>query len=70
MRLTGPFSLGNLGTPSLDEDTVRKELRRIVSACKRNGCSCDIVLKDITTVCRRPQNLFRWQEIAMEEVQR
>lgn len=55
---------------SLDEDAARKELRRIVSACKRNGCSCDIVLKDITTVCRRPQNLFRWQEIAMEEVQR
>ena len=55
---------------SLDEDAARKELRRIVSACKRNGCSCDIVLKDITTVCRRPQNLVRWQEIAMEEVQR
>ncbi len=56
-----------LAVATLDEDSVRKELRRIVDACKRNGCSCDIVLKDITTVRNRPQNLFRWCEIAMEE---
>jgi hypothetical protein len=55
-----------LAVANLDEESVRKELNRIVNACKRNGCSCDIVLKDITTVCKRPENLFRWQEIAME----
>jgi hypothetical protein len=55
-----------LAVANLDEESVRKELNRIVNACKRNGCSCDIVLKDITTVCKRPKNLFRWQEIAME----
>lgn len=57
-----------LAVENLDEDAVRKELTRIVNASKRNGSSCDIVLKDITTVCERPENLFRWQEIAMEIV--
>lgn len=58
----------HVATPRLEEDAVRKELSRIVSACRRNGCSCDIVLKDITTVCNRPENLFEWEKIAMEIV--
>jgi hypothetical protein len=58
-----------LASPILDKDNVKKELSRIVNACKRNGCSCDIVLKDITTVCNRPQNLFEWEQIAMEIVE-
>ena len=57
-----------LSSPILDKDAVKKELTRIVNACKRNGCSCDIVLKDITTVCNRPQNLFEWEKIAMDIV--
>ncbi len=52
----------------LDEDAVRSELRRIIAACKRNGCSCDMTLKDITTVGGNPENLFRWEQIAMEMV--
>jgi len=55
-----------LASPILDKDNVKKELSRIVNACKRNGCSCDIVLKDITTVCNRPQNLFEWEQIAVD----
>lgn len=51
-----------------DEEAARRELKRIVNACKRNDCSCDIVMKDITTVCKRPENLFKWQEMAMEMV--
>lgn len=57
-----------LALSNLDEESVKKELSRIVNACKRNGCSCDIVLKDITTVCNRPENLFMWHKIAMETV--
>lgn len=57
-----------LATDDLNEKAVRAELQRIVNACRRNGCSCDIVLKDITTVCGKPQNLFKWQKIAMEIV--
>lgn len=57
-----------LSIANLDEEAVRNELTRIVNACKRNGSSCDIVLKDITTIRNRPENLFTWQRIAMEIV--
>ncbi|MHB8962310.1 MAG: uroporphyrinogen decarboxylase/cobalamine-independent methonine synthase family protein [Saccharofermentanales bacterium] len=57
-----------LAAKNLNEDAISKELSRIVSACRRNGCTADIVLKDITTVCNSPENLFRWEKIAMEIV--
>lgn len=58
-----------VAVPMLDKDGLKKELGRILDACKRNNCACDIVLKDISTCCRRPQNIFEWEQIAMEMVQ-
>lgn len=52
----------------LDAAALRKELGTILDACKRNGCPCDIVLKDISTCNGRPENLFEWERIAMEMV--
>lgn len=52
-----------------DEAVIRGELSALVSAARRFGCSCDIVLKDISTVCRNPRNLEVWERIAMELVQ-
>lgn len=52
----------------LDPVAVRKELGTILEACKRHGCPCDIVLKDISTCNGRPENLFEWERIAMEMV--
>ena len=51
-----------------DENVIRKELKSIVDAVKRNGCSCDIVLKDISTVAGKPEHMIKWIEIAMEVV--
>jgi len=51
-----------------DEDVIRKELKEIVDAVRKNGCSCDIVLKDVSTVAGKPEHLFKWLEIAMEVV--
>ena len=58
----------SVSVPMLDEENLRKELGAILNACKRNNCSCDIVLKDISTCCKRPENIFKWQEIAMDMV--
>jgi len=57
-----------LALSNVDEAAVRNELTNIVSACRKNGCCADITLKDITTVCSNPENLFRWHDIAMEIV--
>lgn len=53
----------------LDEDTLRKEITRTLSAVRRNGCSCDIVLKDISTAGYDLNNLVRWEKIVMEMVE-
>ncbi|MDD6032662.1 MAG: hypothetical protein PUC47_04120, partial [Oscillospiraceae bacterium] len=53
----------------LDEDALRKEIGRTLSAVKRNGCSCDIVLKDISSAGHDLNNLIRWEQIVMEMVQ-
>ena len=52
----------------LDHNQLRKEIKTILDACRRNGCSCDLVLKDISTCNHRPQNIFEWEQIVMEMV--
>ena len=52
----------------LDKESVKKELTHIVDTCRKNGSSLEIVLKDITTTCNRPENLFEWEQIAMDVV--
>lgn len=58
-----PLSLGKT-----DKEEVRRELSRILSACRRNRCSFELVLKDISTVNGNPQCLFDWEKTAMEMV--
>ena len=53
---------------TLDEDALRGEIGRILSACKRSGCSFDMVLKDISSVGGKVENLIRWEQIVMEMV--
>ena len=67
------YVLANKPNPSavalkLDEDALRKEIGRTLAAVKRNGCSCDIVLKDISTAGGSIDNLIRWEQIVMEMV--
>jgi len=57
----------NVGA-AFDEDTILRELSNIIEAANKHGCPFDLVLKDISTVNKRPQNLFRWAEIAMRLV--
>jgi hypothetical protein len=51
---------------AVNGDNLRAELSNIITACRDFGCSCDIVLKDISTCLGRPQNLFTWERVAME----
>ncbi len=58
----------SVGVENLDKDALRKEIKAILDACKRNACSCDIVLKDISTCSGRPENIFEWEQIVMDMV--
>lgn len=59
-----------LASGRLDEQQVRDDIRRTVAAAKAHGRNLELLLKDISTVSHNPACLWRWQEIAMEELQR
>lgn len=58
----------SVAVPMLDQENLRKEISKILNACRKNNCSCDIVLKDISTCHRRPENIFEWEHIVMDMV--
>ena len=53
---------------TLDTDELRREISRTLAACRRNGCSCDIVLKDISSVGYKLENLVEWEKTVMDMV--
>lgn len=58
----------SVAVPVLDKDNLKKEIGTILDACRRYNCCCDIVLKDISTCCNRPENIFEWEKTVMEMV--
>lgn len=55
------FSLG-----AFNEDAARREIEKIVR--ETNGCSIEIILKDISTVEYQPQKLWQWAKLARETI--
>ena len=55
---------------TLDEDAVRKDIAHVMAACLRNSCPCEFVLKDISTVGYKPQNIIRWAQVVEETIDR
>lgn len=47
---------------STDPDVIRREVEETVKACIKYGCAYDYVLKDISTVSGRPENLILWAQ--------
>lgn len=48
---------------------ARSELEATLKAAARNGCAVEFVLKDLSSVGYKPQNLFEWEKRAMEMVE-
>ena len=55
---------------SLDAEVVRREIRETIDTCMENNCPYEFVLKDISTVGGRPQNLIDWTQTVMETIDR
>jgi len=69
----GDYVLSHKPNPAylvdFDESIIRNDIRETVRICKENGCPLELILKDISTVGYKPERLWRWAQIAMEEVQ-
>lgn len=57
-----------VASSNMDLEVIKNELTLITTACKKNDCSCELVLKDISTVGHNPKNLERWEKYAMKLV--
>ncbi len=53
---------------SFDADLVRKDLVETVEACRRHNTPCELILKDVSTVCNQPARLAEWEKIAMDVI--
>ncbi|MGI6240263.1 MAG: hypothetical protein ACOYI5_11645, partial [Christensenellales bacterium] len=56
-----------LATDALNEDAVRKDLRRTIAAANAHDVPVEMILKDVSTVRYDPRRLWRWAQIAREE---
>ena len=57
-----------LSGSSFDPDVVRKDLKETLKICRDNNTSCELILKDISTVGYEPRRLVEWEKIAMDVV--
>lgn len=67
-RMGGKYVFARKPNPAavaetVDEDAVRKEIRKTMDAVMKYGCPAEFVLKDISTVSYKPQNLTKWVDI-------
>ncbi|MDR1541084.1 MAG: hypothetical protein LBU32_24425 [Clostridiales bacterium] len=49
-----------------DPEAIRAETKKTVEICLKYGCPYELVLKDISTVSYRPENLIIWAKTVME----
>ena len=66
-QIRGDYVLSRKPNPahvaiSTDPDVIRREVEETVKACIKYGCAYDYVLKDISTVSGRPENLIVWAQ--------
>ncbi|MCL2664343.1 MAG: hypothetical protein FWE82_01895 [Defluviitaleaceae bacterium] len=50
------------------KEAVVAEISNVIEHCMRNKCPYEFVLKDISTVTYRPQNLFEWSAAVQETI--
>jgi hypothetical protein len=59
-----------VNAPVFDPAPVEKELSSYLEACRQHGCVCEFILKDISTIAQKPENLSLWAETAEKVIDR
>ena len=53
---------------TFNEDATRKEITHVIETCHKYGCPYEFVIKDISTVTYKPQNLSMWAKTVKEVI--
>ncbi|MBN2301953.1 MAG: hypothetical protein JXN60_05495 [Lentisphaerae bacterium] len=59
-----------IATSDIDEEAIRKELRTVFDAVRRNKCHAEVLMRDILTVACNANNLEQWVRIARTEAEK
>lgn len=59
-----------VSSPNYNSKPVEEEMVRYLEACRRHGTPCEFVLKDISTIANRPENLTQWAETVTAVIDR
>ena len=51
-----------VGSPTFDPAPVAQEIHGVLESCTRHGTTCEFVLKDVSTIANRPENLTQWAQ--------
>jgi hypothetical protein len=57
-----------VNSPEFDPKPVEEEVARYLAACRRNGTTTELVLKDISTIANCPENLTKWAQTVSKVV--
>ena len=49
-----------VASPRFDPALVEAEIARYCKACREHGTTLEFVLKDISTIANKPENLTQW----------
>jgi hypothetical protein len=63
-RKPNPANVAGIFNP----EAVKKEITETVECCIENKCPYEFVLKDISTVSYKPQNLIDWNNTVMSVI--
>ena len=70
-RLGGKYVYARKPSPanvaiSTDPEVIRRETEKTVKLCQQYGCPVEFVLKDISTVSGKPENLIVWSQVVSD----
>jgi len=74
-QLQGAYVMSRKPSPAvlaggmLDKEVVISDIKNTITACKKNGTNCEIILKDISTVGNNPQTLFDWEKAVRSTIE-
>jgi hypothetical protein len=57
-----------ISTDRFDEDAIRADLARTLSATRKRGCVVELVMKDVHTLAGARERLARWVALAREAI--
>ena len=57
-----------ISTRTFDDTLIRADLRHTLERTHAHGCTVEVIMKDVHTLCGKPDRLTRWVQIARQEI--